>query len=155
MNVHRKKTTRKDTKAKAREEDHLKLLNVFIVIGYDYRRGIPYSVPNRVGKMTTKVYTEVILPTIKNDLQTRGLTLCQDADSAHTSKETAAWAKRNHLDLLTLPGVSPDLSILETLAHPIKRKFHAHRCTTEKAALARFEQIFEKEIRPGQNSRAV
>ena len=34
-NVHRKKVTAKDTKAKAREEDHLKLLNIGVVIGYN------------------------------------------------------------------------------------------------------------------------
>jgi hypothetical protein len=46
--------------------------------------------------------------------------------------------------LLTLPGVSPDLSILETMAHPLKKAFHVKRCTTEKASLARFKQIFEE-----------
>jgi hypothetical protein len=46
--------------------------------------------------------------------------------------------------LLTLPGVSPDLSILETMAHPLKKAFHAKRCITEKASLARFKQIFEE-----------
>ena len=51
-NVHRKKVTSKDTKAKAREEKHLKLLNVFVAIGYNWRKVIPYKVPNNVGKMT-------------------------------------------------------------------------------------------------------
>ena len=85
-NVHRKKVTSKDTKAKAKEEDHLKLLNVFVVMGYNYRRVIPYEVDNSVGKMTTKVYTTYILPAIKEDLKREGLTLCQDADSAHKAK---------------------------------------------------------------------
>jgi hypothetical protein len=87
-NIHRKQLTTKDTKAKAREEKHLKLLSLFVVIGYDYRWIIPYEVPNSVGKMTTKVYTEVVLPLLKDDLLYRGLWLCQDADLAHTSKET-------------------------------------------------------------------
>ena len=86
QNVHRKKVTSKDTKAKARETGHLKLLNVFIVIGPDYKKIVPYRVPNEVGKMTKEVYTERILPSIIDDLKDRGLTLCQDADSAHTSK---------------------------------------------------------------------
>ena len=59
-NVHKKKVTSKDTKAKVREEQPLKLLNVFVVIGYNYKRIITYEVLNKVGKMTTKVYTEVI-----------------------------------------------------------------------------------------------
>jgi hypothetical protein len=66
----------KDTKAKAREEDHLKLLNVFVIIGFNFRRLIPYKVPNEVGKMTTKVYTSHILPLVKEDLEREGLTLC-------------------------------------------------------------------------------
>jgi hypothetical protein len=143
-NVHRKKVTAKDTKAKAREKEHLKLLNVFVAIGYNWRKIIPYEVPNNVGKMTTKVYTTVILPLLKDELQDQDLTLCQDADSAHDSNATLKWAVENNVRLLTLPGVSPDLSILETMAHPLKKAFHAKRCTTEKASLARFKQIFEE-----------
>lgn len=143
-NVHRKKVTSKDTKAKAREEEHLKLLNVFVIIGFNYRKYIPYEVPNNVGKMTTKVYTGHILPTVQDDLIKEGLTLCQDADSAHTSKATAKYAREQGITLLTLPGVSPDLSICETMANSLKRAFHARRCTTEKAALARFQLVFNQ-----------
>ena len=87
-NVHRTKTTSKDTKSKAREEEPLQLLSVFVVIGYDYRKIVPYEVSNKVGKMTTKVYTEVILPAILDDLLNRGLNLYQDKDSAHKSNAT-------------------------------------------------------------------
>lgn len=44
--------------------------------------------PNEVGKITTKVYTKVILPQLMQELKDQGLTLCQDADSAHNSKAT-------------------------------------------------------------------
>jgi len=145
-NVHRKKVTAKDIKAKAREEGHEKLLNVFVVIGYNYKKILTYEVPNGVGKMTTKVYTEAILPQLLDDFQAQGFTLCQDADSAHTSKTTIAWAKQHNLPLITLPGVSPDLSILESQAASLKKAFHARRTTTEKAGLARFTQIFNKEM---------
>ena len=145
-NVHRKKVTSKDTKAKAREEEALKLLNVFVVISYNYRKIVPYKVPNNVGKITTKVYTEVILPAILNDLLDRGLTLYQDKDSAHKSNSTLAWAKKHNLPLIIAPGTSPDFSIIESQAHPLKRSFHTKRCTTEKAGLARFERIFDEEM---------
>jgi hypothetical protein len=85
-NVHRKKVTAKDIKAKAREEKHLKLLNVFVIIGYNWRKIIIYKVLNRVRKITTEVYTKVILPQLIDELKDQGLTLCQDADSAHDSK---------------------------------------------------------------------
>ena len=65
-------------------------MNIFVVIGYNWRKIIPYDVPNDVGKMTTKVYTEVILPQLLDELQDQGLTLCQDADSAHNSRTTIA-----------------------------------------------------------------
>ena len=143
-NVHRKKHTSKDTKAKARETEHLKLLNVFVIIGFNYRRYIPYEVPNNVGKMTTKVYTQHILPLIREDLRREDLTLCQDADSAHTSKATLKYAREEGIKLLTLPGVSPDLSICETMANPLKRAFHSRRCASEKAALAWFQQVFDE-----------
>jgi DDE superfamily endonuclease len=143
-NVHRKKITFKDTEAKAREAEHLKLLNIFVIIGFNYRRCIPYEVPNDVGKMTTKVYTSHILPLIKDDILREDLTLCQDADSAHTSKATLKYAREQGIKLLTLPSVSSDLSIAETLAHPLKRAFHAKRTASETAALARFERVFEE-----------
>jgi hypothetical protein len=122
------------------------LLDIFVVIGYNYRKVLAYTVPNEVGKMTTKVYTESILPQLVQDLQSQGLTLCQDADSAYVSRGTIAWAKKNSFPLISLPGVSPDFSILESMAHPLKKKFHTQRCTTEKASLARFIRIFEHEM---------
>ena len=94
--------------------------------------------PNSVGKITTKVYTTVILPAIRDELLHQGLTLCQDTDSAYTSKTTIKWAKDNRIELITLPGISPDLLILETIAHPIKKKFHTKRYTTQMASLQRF-----------------
>ena len=76
MNVHLKKVTSKDTKAKAREEEALPLLNIFVIISKGYRRFIPYKVPsNKVGKISTKVYTQEILPAIKQDLLDHSLTL--------------------------------------------------------------------------------
>ena len=78
--------------------------------------------------MTTKVYTEVILPLLQDDLEKKGLTLCQDADSAHTSKATLKYARENGIGLITLLGVSLDLSIWETMARPLKRAFHKRRC---------------------------
>jgi hypothetical protein len=107
---------------------------------------VPYKVPNKVGKMTSKVYIEVILPTIKDDLLSQGLTLIQDANSAHTYKATTTYIQKQGLSIITLPSVSPNLSILELIANPIKRKFHAQRCTTDGAALKRFIGVFNKEL---------
>ena len=145
-NVHCKKVSSKDVKAKARENEHLKLLHVYVVLGLGYRKIIPYKVNNEVGKMTTKVYTEEVLPQLVDDLKSRGLTLCHDKDSSHDSRGTKAWIKKHDLSVITLPGVSPDFSIFESMASTLKRRFHYRRTTTEKAALARFTRIFQEEL---------
>jgi hypothetical protein len=72
------------------------------------------------------------------------LTLYQDADSAYTSKKTLKWAKEYGISLLTLPGISPDLSIYETIANPLKRAFYGRRSAIEKQAKERFMQVFEE-----------
>jgi hypothetical protein len=117
-----------------------------VIIGYNWRKIIPYEVPNSVGKMTTKVYTTIVLPALKDELKEQGLTLCYDADSAYTSKATLKFVEENNIPLITLPRVSLDFLILELIAHPIKRKFYTKRCTTEKAVIARFQQLFKEEI---------
>ncbi len=43
---------------------------------------------------------------------------------------------------MTLPGKSPDFSVLESMATSLKRKFYYRRVTTEEAALQRFEHLF-------------
>jgi hypothetical protein len=123
----------------------LKLFNIFVVMGYNYRKYVTYTVLNKVGKMTSDVYITRVLPEIKEDLTSRGLTLCQDADSAHKSQAILKWAEANGIDVLTLPGNSPDLSIAETMARPIKRLFHAKR-TTERSALIRFQRVWDEEL---------
>jgi hypothetical protein len=57
-----------------------------------------------------------------------------------------AWAKQNNLPILTLPGKSPDFSIIESIAMPLKRAFHAMCSTTNKKALDRFNCIFIEEM---------
>ena len=145
-NVYYKKVSSRDVKAKARENEHLKLLHVYVVLGLGYCKIILYKVNNEVGKMTTKVYTEEVLLQLVDDLKSRGLTLCHDKDSSHDSRGTKAWIKKHDLSVITLPSMSPDFSIFELIASTLKRRFHYRRTTTEKAALARFTQIFQEEL---------
>ena len=87
MNVQLKKgITSKEEKEKARQEEHIPLVNIFCVIGFNFKKTIRYQVDNDVGKMTTDSYIK-ILEELQTDLewQRQGLTLVQDADSAHTA----------------------------------------------------------------------
>ena len=59
----------KNTKTKAKKEEHLSLINIFIIIRHDYKKIIPYEIPgNSVSKIITKIYTREILSAIKDDL---------------------------------------------------------------------------------------
>ena len=97
-------------------------------------------------KITIKVYIEVVLPSIKDELLSQGLTLYHDADSAYTSKKTTKYCLDNKIPVITLPKVSLNFSILESIAHLIKRRFHAKQCATEKATIARFLYLFKEEM---------
>ena len=147
MYVHLKKKTMKEVIPKASGEtsgqtEGIRWLHVFVIIGYSYRKVVQYTPTNQVRKMDEITYTEVILPAILEDMHTRGLTLWQDKDSAHCSKLVQQWCKHYYLPTITSPGNSPDLSIAKTMANPIKRDFHKVRCTTEKAAITRFNKLF-------------
>ena len=78
--------------------------------------------------------TDTYLPVVLNDLLDRGLTLYHDADSTHKSKAKVKWAKDHNLPLILAPNASPDFSIIESEAHPLKRLFHTKHYVSEKAA---------------------
>lgn len=138
LNVNRKKVTQKDEKGKARGDNNpFESFSVFVVIGPNYRRFIPCNAGNKNGKMSSLCYTSQILPILQEDVEFRGLTLCQDGDSGHKAIATQKWAAQRGFPLLTLPAYSPDFSIMESLAAPVKRKFHAERCS-KKMAMERF-----------------
>ncbi|PQE21504.1 hypothetical protein CJF30_00008359 [Rutstroemia sp. NJR-2017a BBW] len=120
------------------------MFSIFIAIRPNYRRYIPYNAGNSNGKMNTRVYIQ-ILSQLLEEFKRDGITLCQDVDSAYKSNTVKDWAKENRFSLITLPGLSPDFSILESMAHPIKKKFHAQKAT-ESTALERFIKVFEEEL---------
>ncbi|OCK92616.1 uncharacterized protein K441DRAFT_662713, partial [Cenococcum geophilum 1.58] len=60
---------------------------------------------------------------------------------AHKLRESLAWVKEWDLKLLILPGLLPDLLIIESLAYPIKKKFYLKRVEEEDIALERFIDI--------------
>jgi len=129
----------KEVKKKVREENHLKIISIFVIVRKNYRRAIAYTVSNKVGKVTVEVYIK-ILKELGGDLDR--ITLWQDKDLAHDSKVVTDYIKARGLSVITRPGNSPDLLIIETMAHPVKKAFHSRRCASKKTALARFRKVF-------------
>ena len=46
----------KEVKKKVQEENHLKIISVFVIIRKNYYYAIAYTVPNKVGKIIREVY---------------------------------------------------------------------------------------------------
>ena len=75
MNIQKKTITTKTIWDKEKKEDHFKQLYIFIAISYNYKKVVPYTSSNSNGKISSKVYIEQVLPTLKEDLQRLDLTL--------------------------------------------------------------------------------
>lgn len=138
--------TAKDDRQAVKELRTLTMLHVFVAVGWNYRKMIYYFVGSKVGKMTAKVYCDQVLTILAPELKEQGLTLFHDADSAHKSAEVRAWCKKNYLDIIENAPESPDFSIYETMANPVKRRFHKKRSYTKAQAARRFEKVFNKEM---------
>ena len=78
------------------------------------------------------------------DLLRHSLILCQDGDGSHTSQLVKTYTQNYGLEVLNLPHKSPDLSIFETLANPLKKEFQKERHTTNRATMSSFVKIFEE-----------
>ena len=84
-NIQKKKVNSKTARDMEKKEDHFRQLHVFVAIGYNYKKLIPYNTGNKNRKMSTKYYTEQVLPALKDDLLRYSLILYQDGDGSHTS----------------------------------------------------------------------
>lgn len=61
MNVQLKKSvTLKEKKEKAREKGHIFLFNIFVIIGFNFKKIIRYQINNDVGKIETDTYLEIL-----------------------------------------------------------------------------------------------
>ncbi len=52
------------------------------------------------------------------------------------------YIKARGLSIITSLGNSPNLLIMETMAHPIKKTFYSRRRASKTTALARFKKVF-------------
>jgi hypothetical protein len=89
-----------------------------------------------------EVKYEAIPKSLRCDEPEGHLTVVARDDQVVTG--TKAWFKKNSVLYITLPGNSPDLSIFESNAHPLKKLFYTQRSKTKKEALARFSRVFER-----------
>ncbi len=88
--------------------ERAQMIYVFCLVDKNYRRVLPYIVPNKVSKMTVDKYIE-IFEELGGDL--KGITLWQDKDLAHNSKKVMAYCKKKGLAVIT----SPSNSLLRSL----------------------------------------
>jgi hypothetical protein len=135
-----------DKKARQPELDELveQRFHFFCVVGYDFAWCIDYDAGNSNGKMNGRTYMSRILPLLKQEILGKELILWQDRDSAHVSKKVLDWMDLNGMDYLNSPPKSPDLSIMETWVHPLRKRFTARRVETAEAGIQRFYRVWRK-----------
>jgi hypothetical protein len=77
---------------------------------------MPYETSHSNGKMTSKLFTNHILPALHQQLlQVSGeWTLYMDHDSSHTSQTTLNYMHLHGWDYIIRCPKSPDLSIMES-----------------------------------------
>jgi hypothetical protein len=97
---------------------------------------ILYIIPNKIRKITTEIYTKYILFIIFPDLQKKDLILIQNIDLVYKNQVTITWATKYYLPLIILPGVSPDLFIIESIVRFLKRKFYSRRFISKPSIFA-------------------
>jgi len=126
------------------EEEAIQKFHFFCVVGYNFKWCTEYNASNSNGKMNTETYINTILPKLKEQILGRELVLWQDRDSAHVSRATLSWMDRNGMDYINSSTKSPDLSIMETWVHSIRRRFTARRVATAEAGVKRFYRVIEE-----------
>ncbi|KAF2028950.1 hypothetical protein EK21DRAFT_113332 [Setomelanomma holmii] len=133
----------KDHKPDPEKQHHF---HIFTVVGYNFSWCMPYNAGTSNGKMTSECYINTILPALKAYLLHVGgdWILWQDRDSAHISRATLKWMDQNSLPYINSSPKSPDLSIMETWAGPLKRNSAKKRCWTEKQGVKRFYEVWKK-----------
>lgn len=87
---------------------------------------------NNNSKIIITYFISKILSVIGLELKARSLTLMLDLDSSYYSKGTLEYYTKERIPLLLLPPGSPNISILETIANPIKKDFYSVRCNSYK-----------------------
>ena len=66
--------------------------------------------------MEQNTYIEILQQLLADpEWQQQGLTLIQDKSSDHISKKVTKFCEKEGLSTITLPGNSPDFSILESV----------------------------------------
>jgi hypothetical protein len=96
-----------------------------------------YDAGNSNGKMNGRTYMNKILPRLQQEILGRDLILWQDRDSAHISKTVLDWMDKHRIEYLNSPPKSPDLLIMETWVHSLRKRFTARRVETAEAGIWR------------------
>jgi len=127
-------------------EAYEKVIHGFCAVGYEYKKFFFYITRNLNGKMSGRLYTNEILPTIESDLTHR--TLFEDRDSAHYSAMVTKWKEQHHIKWMLNAPRSPDLSVCETIAGSFKHYYEQKQIWGKKEAREWIMKIWENASQP-------
>ena len=144
------RTTRQDKKQQKETGITRSSIHMWVLIHYEERHYLFYTVGNNTGKMTQATYTQQCLPFALPILRRYGLTLQEDKDKSHYGKVSQQYKRDHGISTLLSPTVSPDLSVAETLARPFGQLYGSRGHYEEKEArehiIEYFYQIKQSDI---------
>ena len=101
-----------------------------------------YKVDNKIGKMNAVVYNNQCLKQVLPILKEKQLWLQEDNDKTHNSGKFVAFKRKHNIRAFQTPTGSPDLSVAESFARPMKSLYGARGHFQKEEALAAIIKVF-------------
>lgn len=99
------------------------------------------------GNVNAEKYQQILenslLPSIETLHPDGNFIFQQDGASSHTAKSTIRWIDHHNMSLLKWPSSSPDLNVIETLWHNMKRHLRDHPQRTLPDLKKKIQQIWD------------
>lgn len=89
------------------------------------------------------ILTRSLLPSIAKLNADDNFIFQQDGASCHTAKSTQTWLRNNNITVLDWPSSSPDLNIIETVWHKMKKELRENPQRTVADLRAKLQQIWD------------
>ena len=121
----RARTSRQVKKQQQENKEVPQQVHAWVFLHWEDREIVFYHVDNKTGKINGKCYTEQCLPAVIPLLKEKGLTLQEDGDTVHNGKVATAYKTKHGIQSFKTPAGSPDLSVAESFARPMKALYMA------------------------------